>query len=111
MDLKARLAELARIQPASTPVVSVYLNTHWADEHQRDRVRIFLKNELARAREARFPRPAEADLGVMVALRGGRVEHVPMTDVLGKPRRVDPQGECVTAARDIGTIFGDEVRG
>ena len=32
------------------PVVSVYLDTRWADEHQRDRVRIFLKNELARAR-------------------------------------------------------------
>jgi hypothetical protein len=46
----------------------------------------------------------------MVALRGGRVEHVLMTDVLGKPRRVDPQGERVTAARGIGTIFGDGVR-
>jgi hypothetical protein len=47
----------------------------------------------------------------MVGLRGGRVEHVLMADVLGKPRRVDPQGERVMAARSIGTIFGDEVRG
>lgn len=62
MDLKARMTELARIGPTATPVVTVYLNTRWADEHQRDRVRIFLKNELARAREAQPPRAAEADL-------------------------------------------------
>jgi peptide subunit release factor 1 (eRF1) len=49
MDIKARLTELARFQPAATPVVSVYLNTRWADEQQRERVRIFLKNELRKA--------------------------------------------------------------
>jgi peptide subunit release factor 1 (eRF1) len=52
MDLHARLTELAKITSAPAPVVSVYLNTRWADEHQRGRVRVFLKNELARAREA-----------------------------------------------------------
>jgi peptide subunit release factor 1 (eRF1) len=62
MDLKTRIAELARIQPASTPVVSVYLDTHWRDEHQRDRVRIFLKNALALARADRTPGLSEADL-------------------------------------------------
>jgi peptide subunit release factor 1 (eRF1) len=62
MDLKTRMAELARIEPASTPVISVYLNTHWKDEHQRDRVRIFLKNALAQARAARTPGLSEADL-------------------------------------------------
>jgi peptide subunit release factor 1 (eRF1) len=62
MDLKARIAELARMGPTPTPVVTVYLNTHWSDEHQRDRVRIFLKNELARARGGPHPRAAEADL-------------------------------------------------
>lgn len=62
MDLKDRMRELARIGRAPTPVVSVYLNTRWADEHQRDRVRIFLKNELVRARSAPTPRAAEADL-------------------------------------------------
>jgi peptide subunit release factor 1 (eRF1) len=62
MDFKARVTELARIGRTPTPVVTVYLNTRWADEHQRDRVRIFLKNELARARGAPPPRAAEADL-------------------------------------------------
>lgn len=62
MELKDRLAELARIGPAPTAVVSVYLDTRWADEHQRDRVRIFLKNELAAARQAGPPRAEKADL-------------------------------------------------
>jgi hypothetical protein len=62
MDLRARVTELGRIDRAPAPVVTVYLNTHWADEHQRERVRIFLKNELAEARRAPRPRPSEADL-------------------------------------------------
>ncbi len=62
MDVSARLTELARITKAPTPVVSVYLDTRWADEHQRDRVRVFLKNELANARRARSGRAADADL-------------------------------------------------
>lgn len=62
MDLSGRVAALGRIGPASTPVVTVYLGTRWADEQQRDRVRIFLKNELAKARRASHPRAAQADL-------------------------------------------------
>ncbi|HJR03706.1 MAG TPA: Vms1/Ankzf1 family peptidyl-tRNA hydrolase [Methylomirabilota bacterium] len=62
MDLRARATELGKIDRAPAPVVTVYLNTHWADEQQRDRVRIFLKNELAEARRAPGSRPSEADL-------------------------------------------------
>jgi hypothetical protein len=49
-DLAARLRALSRMAPAPSPVVSVYLNTHWTDEHQRERARVFLKNEIRRAR-------------------------------------------------------------
>lgn len=62
MDLRARLTALGKIGRAPAPVVTAYLNTRWADEHQRDRVRIFLKNQLAEARRAPGPRAAEADL-------------------------------------------------
>lgn len=51
MDLGRRLTELARLRSPAGPVVSVYLDVRWADEQQRDRVRLFLKNELRRARE------------------------------------------------------------
>lgn len=50
MDLHARLTELAKIQNPPTSVVSVYLNTRWSDERQRERVRVFLKNEIRKAR-------------------------------------------------------------
>ena len=50
MDALARLTELAKLPPAERPVVSVYLNTRWTDESQRERVRIFLKNHLREAR-------------------------------------------------------------
>ena len=62
MDLSERVTALGKLESASTPVVTVYLGTRWADEHQRDRVRIFLKNELAQARRAAHPRAAQADL-------------------------------------------------
>jgi hypothetical protein len=32
------------------PVVSLYLDTRWADEHQRNRARVFLKHEVRKAR-------------------------------------------------------------
>jgi len=52
MNPTTRLSELAKIRATTAAVVSVYLNTRWADEHQRDRVRVFLKGELRKAREA-----------------------------------------------------------
>jgi hypothetical protein len=58
MNLRDRLIRLAKIERAETPVVSVYLNTRWADEHQRDRVQVFLKNALAKARRAPSGRAA-----------------------------------------------------
>jgi peptide subunit release factor 1 (eRF1) len=48
----ARLRQLAKISGPASPVVSVYLNIRWADEHQRDRVRLFLTSELRKARAA-----------------------------------------------------------
>jgi 6-phosphofructokinase 1 len=51
---------------------------------------------------------AGGDSGAMVALKGDRIERVPIADVLSRPKRVDPHGERVAAARSIGTIFGDE---
>jgi hypothetical protein len=62
MDVNDRLTELARRPPSATPVVSVYLNTRWTDEMQRERVRIFLKNHLRAARASAPPRPSDADL-------------------------------------------------
>ena len=48
-NVTAKLHELARVEPGIAPVVSVYLDTRWTDEHQRERVRIFLKEESRKA--------------------------------------------------------------
>jgi peptide subunit release factor 1 (eRF1) len=44
-EMAATLKALARITPGAAPVMSVYLDTRWFDEHQRERVRVFVKNE------------------------------------------------------------------
>jgi phosphofructokinase-like protein len=51
---------------------------------------------------------ADGDSGCMVALHGARIERVPIDATVTRPRLVDPCGERVTAARSVGTIFGDE---
>jgi peptide subunit release factor 1 (eRF1) len=60
-DVAARFARLERLPAAHPGVVSVYLNTSWSDEHQRDRTRVFLTRELARAREAGGAEPDDLD--------------------------------------------------
>ena len=49
IDGAEKLQELARVTPGAAPVLSVYLDTRWHDEHQRERVRVFLKNESRKA--------------------------------------------------------------
>ena len=52
MTLAEQIVRLSKLKASTGSVVSVYLNTRWTDEHQRERTRLFLKGELHRAREA-----------------------------------------------------------
>ena len=52
MTLAEQIIRLSKLKASTGSVVSVYLNTRWTDEHQRERTRLFLKGELHRAREA-----------------------------------------------------------
>lgn len=70
-DVTARLQALARTTPGTAPIVSVYLDTRWSDEHQRERVRIFLKNEIRKA-AAMSVGQLEADLA-WIAAEGERL--------------------------------------
>jgi peptide subunit release factor 1 (eRF1) len=51
-EIAALLDRLQRLHAPHSGVASVYLNTRWSDEHQRDRARVFLTRELRLAREA-----------------------------------------------------------
>lgn len=50
---------------------------------------------------------ASADFGKVVTWRAGRVEAVPLPDVAGKTRRIDPCSPWVSVARAVGTSFGE----
>jgi len=46
MDMRNEIKKLARMEEGPYPFCSLYLNTKWDDEHQRERIRLFTKNEL-----------------------------------------------------------------
>jgi hypothetical protein len=43
----------------------------------------------------------------MVALRGGCVVPVNISEAVGRMKSVDPKGEIVSMAKSIGVCFGD----
>jgi 6-phosphofructokinase 1 len=43
----------------------------------------------------------------MVCLCGSRIESVPLADAVGKLRLVPPDSDLLSAARSVGTVFGD----
>lgn len=51
---------------------------------------------------------AKGKFGVMVALRGTKVEHVPIEEAIAQQRLVPLDCEEVKAARAVGTSFGDD---
>jgi len=48
MDMRSEIRKLARIEEGPYPFLSLYLNTKWDDEQQRERIRLFTKNQLKR---------------------------------------------------------------
>ena len=46
--------------------------------------------------------------GHMVCMHHGRMNHVPVTDAIRTYRFVDPNGELVSTAKDVGVVFGGE---
>ncbi len=51
---------------------------------------------------------AQDRLGVMTALRGDAIVPVSLKEALSQHRNVDPNGQLVRTARQIGVYFGDE---
>ena len=45
--------------------------------------------------------------GNMVALKGGQMSYEPLENVIGQTKTIDPNGELVSVARNIGVSFGD----
>ena len=49
---------------------------------------------------------AEGKFGHMVALQGQEITAVPIAEAIRIPKRVNPEGEKVRMARDMGVCFG-----
>jgi peptide chain release factor subunit 1 len=67
MEITKALQDLAKCSAGPLPVLSVYLNIQWRDQHQRERVTTFLRQQVRQARlcaaTAAAPRQSlEADL-------------------------------------------------
>jgi peptide subunit release factor 1 (eRF1) len=50
MEITQALHQLAKFSAGTLPVISVYLNTQWRDQHQRERATTFLTRHLRQAR-------------------------------------------------------------
>jgi len=48
LDMRSEIKKLARMEETPFPFLSLYLNTKWDDEQQRERIRLFTKNQLKR---------------------------------------------------------------
>ncbi len=50
----------------------------------------------------------DKDYGKMIAMRNGETVRVPLKDVAGKLKSVDPDSSIIKEARELGICFGDE---
>jgi 6-phosphofructokinase 1 len=48
------------------------------------------------------------EFGKMVALRENLIQMIPIAEIAGKNRFVEPGNDLIRAARDTGVYFGDE---
>jgi peptide chain release factor subunit 1 len=46
MNMRNEIKKLAHMEEGGYPFLSLYLNTKWVDEQQRERIRLFTKNQL-----------------------------------------------------------------
>lgn len=87
--IESRLTVLGHLQRGGTPTA---FDRWLATRYGAAAVRV--------AASGRFDR--------MVALIGGEITDLPLEEALAVPKRVDPMGDAVITARNIGISFGDE---
>jgi peptide subunit release factor 1 (eRF1) len=61
-ELRRLLQELAVLRSDGEPVVTCYLDTHWSDEKQRERARVFLRDAAKHELDAHAAHPQRAAL-------------------------------------------------
>ncbi len=56
-ELRRAFAELAELRSDTEPVVTLYLDTHWSDEKQRERARVYVQEAVKRAIDHHIAHP------------------------------------------------------
>jgi len=90
-EIATQLRRLEHVRAPGSGIVSVYLNTQWSDEHQRDRTRIFLTRELRRAQEG----------GVAAADDLGWIEQEGQA-LIGQAKLAEAHGVALFACQSLG---------
>lgn len=96
-DISALLSELAKVEEGP-PVVTVALDTHWRNERHRERVRIFMRDQVRDARKMFEPVDDESR-GILETLR--RVE-VWGEEVINRERYESSEGLVLYASEPRG---------
>lgn len=97
-DLDRTMSELARVRSAGEPIVSLYLDVRWADEQQRERVRLFVQDAIRRAL-AHYPEGTPDREALAGTLERAREWIAGLT---GQAYDEERQGAALFACRSLG---------
>jgi len=86
-DLRALVSELAKIGDGP-PIVTLYLDTHWRDEQQRERVRLFFRERAREARQLFADNPDGAQINATLDRLGEWVEQAVNQEIYPDARGV-----------------------
>lgn len=96
-ELRRALADLSGLRSDEEPIVSLYLDTHWNDEKQRERARVFIHDAAKRAVDRHRAHPQLDAMRRTLARASQAAEE-----------RIEQQGEV--SARGL-ALFACEARG
>lgn len=108
--IDSALQELAGIRSDRDPIVTLYLDTKWSDEHQRERVRVFVRERIRWARGQALEKAADNE-NLMKTL--DRVERY-VEELTRQAHSEDSNGVAIFACEGLGLwrtmLFGQPFR-
>ena len=98
IELDGTLSDLARLESSGEPIVSLYLDTRWRDEQQREKVRLFVHERIRQTLGHYLP-DAQGHAGLERMLRRAQ-DYV--AGLLGQAYEADKNGLALFACESLG---------
>jgi len=96
-ELRRALADLSGLRSDEEPIVSLYLDTYWNDEKQRERARVFVQDAVKRAIDRHRAHPqVDAMRRALGRVARAAEEHI------GQQGEVSPRGLALFACEALG---------